>query len=136
MEGDAGTRRAASKKKGEAGLRLRLFLGALRLEGGYGLSLQALGARANLEFNRLAFVQRLVAFRLNRGVVDENVLAGLALDETEALAGVKPLYCSLFFHFFFPFLSSKLFVPLALQPYNKKGREFEVAAPLNNLKDI
>jgi hypothetical protein len=94
---------AASKKKGEARLRLRLFLGALRLEGGYGLSLQALGARANLEFNRLAFVQRLVALRLNRGVVDENVLAGLALDETEALAGVKPLYCSLFFHFFFLF---------------------------------
>jgi len=88
-DGDCG---AASKKKGEAGLRLRLFSGALRLEGGYGLSLQALGARANLEFNRL-----------NRGVVDENVLAGLALDETEALAGVKPLYCSLFFHFFFLF---------------------------------
>src|ERR1700731_2158333 len=103
MESDAGTAGPPAEKKSEPGLWLRLFLGALRLEGGYGLSLQALRARANLEFNRLAFVQRLVALRLNRGVVDENVLAGLALDETEALAGVKPLYCSLFFHFFFLF---------------------------------
>jgi hypothetical protein len=30
--------------------------------------------------------------------MDENVLAALALDETKALAGVKPLHCSLFFH--------------------------------------
>jgi hypothetical protein len=30
--------------------------------------------------------------------MDENVLAGLALDETKTLAGIEPLYCSLFFH--------------------------------------
>jgi hypothetical protein len=30
--------------------------------------------------------------------MDENVLAALTLDETKALAGVKPLHCSLFFH--------------------------------------
>jgi hypothetical protein len=30
--------------------------------------------------------------------MDENVLASLALDETKALASVKPLHCSLFFH--------------------------------------
>jgi hypothetical protein len=30
--------------------------------------------------------------------VDENVLAGLALDESETLAGIEPLYCSLFSH--------------------------------------
>jgi hypothetical protein len=30
--------------------------------------------------------------------VDENVLAGLALDESESLAGIEPLYCSLFSH--------------------------------------
>jgi hypothetical protein len=28
----------------------------------------------------------------------ENILAALALDESIALAGVKPLHCSLFFH--------------------------------------
>jgi hypothetical protein len=40
--------------------------------------------------------------------VDENVLAGLALDESKALAGVKPLNCSLFFQLCFSFLSSYL----------------------------
>jgi hypothetical protein len=30
--------------------------------------------------------------------VNEDVLAGLALDEPVALAGVEPLHCSLFFH--------------------------------------
>jgi hypothetical protein len=35
---------------------------------------------------------------LNRGEMDKNVLAGLALDEPESLAGIEPLYCSLFFH--------------------------------------
>src|ERR1700751_5155898 len=29
--------------------------------------------------------------------MDENVLSTLALDESKALAGVKPLHCSLFF---------------------------------------
>jgi len=60
--------------------------------------LQALGAGGDFEFNRLAFVQRFVPLRLNRGEVDEDVLAGLALDESESLAGIEPLYCSLFFH--------------------------------------
>jgi len=55
-------------------------------------------AGSHFEFNRLAFVQRFVPFRLNSGKVDENVLAGLALDKSEAFAGIKPLYCSLFFH--------------------------------------
>jgi hypothetical protein len=60
--------------------------------------LQAFGAGGNFELNRLAFVQRFVPLRLNRGEVDKNVLAGLALDEPESLAGIEPLYCSLFFH--------------------------------------
>jgi len=44
----------------------------------------------------LAVIQRLVAISLNRGEMDENVLTALALDESKALAGVKPLHCSLF----------------------------------------
>lgn len=67
-------------------------------------SLQALGAADDFKLDRLAVVQRLVAIRLDRGEVDENVLSGLALDETKAFAGVKPLDCSLFFaHFFYSF---------------------------------
>ena len=62
--------------------------------------LQALGAGGHFKFNGLPFVERLVAFSLNCGEVDENVLAGHALDESEALAGIEPLYCSLFFHLY------------------------------------
>jgi hypothetical protein len=66
--------------------------------------LQALGAADNFELDRLAIVQALVSLRHDRGEVDENVLSGLALDETKALAGVKPLDCSLFFaHFIYSF---------------------------------
>jgi hypothetical protein len=61
-------------------------------------SLQTLGAADNLEFNGLTLIERAIAVRLNRGEMDENVLAALALDETKAFAGVKPLHCSLFFH--------------------------------------
>jgi ABC-type branched-subunit amino acid transport system permease subunit len=60
--------------------------------------LQALGALGDFEFHRLAFVQRLIPVHLNRGEVDENVFAGLALDESVAFAGIEPLHCSLFFH--------------------------------------
>ena len=59
--------------------------------------LQALGAANDFEFNRLAVVERLIAISHNRGEMDENVLTALALDESKALAGVKPLHCSLFF---------------------------------------
>jgi hypothetical protein len=61
-------------------------------------SLQALGAADNLEFNGLSLVEGAIAVRLNGGEMDENVLAALALDESKAFAGVKPLHCSLFFH--------------------------------------
>jgi hypothetical protein len=62
--------------------------------------LQALGAADDFEFNRLAIVQRLIAISHNRGEMDEYVLTALALDESKALAGVKPLHCSLFFAHF------------------------------------
>jgi hypothetical protein len=67
-------------------------------------SLQALGAADNLEFNGLPLVEGPVAVRLNGGEMDENVLAALALDESKALAGVKPLHCSLFFHRIVPLI--------------------------------
>ncbi len=68
------------------------------LQAGDVRGLQAFGAGGDFELNRLAFVQRLVSFRLDGREVDENVLAGLALDESIAFAGVEPLYCSSFFH--------------------------------------
>jgi len=91
-----------------------------RLESGDVRCLQALGALGHFEFNRLAFVQRLVPLRLNRGEVNENVLAGLALDESEALAGIEPLYCSLFFQLCFSFLF-ELFDAVSHRLQPKKG---------------
>jgi hypothetical protein len=74
------------------------------LESGDVRSLQTFRSLGHVEFNRLAFVQRFVSLRLNRGEMDENVLAGLPLDESKTLTGVKPLYCSLFFQLCFSFL--------------------------------
>jgi hypothetical protein len=59
--------------------------------------LDVLGSRAflalsDLKLNLLSFSQRLEAGALNRGMMDENVLAAIfRADETEALAVVKPL---------------------------------------------
>ena len=61
-------------------------------------SLQALGATDNLKFNGLTVRKGAVAVGLDGREMDENVLAALALDETKAFAGVKPLDCTLFFH--------------------------------------
>lgn len=60
--------------------------------------LKALGAFGDLELNCLAFVERLVPVRHNRGEMHKYVLTGLALNEAKSLAGVEPLYCTLFFH--------------------------------------
>jgi hypothetical protein len=79
--------------------------------------LQALGALGDFEFNRLAIIQRLVAISHDRGEMDENVLAALALDESKALAGIEPLHCSLFFtHCIYSFLLT------ALRSYFERGR--------------
>jgi hypothetical protein len=43
--------------------------------------------------------------------VDENVLSRLALDESKSLAGIEPLYCSLFSQLCFSLLF-KLFALL------------------------
>jgi hypothetical protein len=59
--------------------------------------LEALGSLGDFKFNRLAIIERLIAISHNCGEMDENVLTALALDEPEALAGIEPLHCSLFF---------------------------------------
>jgi hypothetical protein len=77
-------------------------------------SLQTLGALGYFEFNSLAIVQRLVAISHDRGEMDENIFTALALDESKALAGVKPLYCTLFFaHCFYSFLSAAMRLSVA-----------------------
>jgi hypothetical protein len=91
--------RGGCKNKGRAGFRrLAQSFKVDRLESGDVRGLQALGALRHFEFNGLSFVQRLVTLGLNRREVYEDVLAGLALDESKALASIEPLYCTLFFH--------------------------------------
>lgn len=48
-------------------------------------SLEALGALADLELDKLAFVQRLISVHLNRGKVNEDILSRLTLNEPISL---------------------------------------------------
>jgi hypothetical protein len=86
-----------AQKKSGAPKRATLVILRSGLEGLDVRGLQALRSFGDLEFNRLAVIQRLIAISHNRGEMYENIFSTLALDETEALAGVKPLHCSLFF---------------------------------------
>jgi len=96
--------------------------------------LQALRAADDFELDRLAVVQALVAIRENRGEVDENVLSGLALDESKALAGVKPLHCSLFFQLCFSFLFELFGAVSHRLQAKKEGCKCGLAAPSTILK--
>jgi hypothetical protein len=62
------------------------------------LRLKAFGAFLDLKLDGLTLIQSLVAVGLNGRKVNENILAGLALNESVSLAGVEPLHSSLFFH--------------------------------------
>ena len=85
-------------------------------------SLQALGATHDLELNGLALIERAIAVGLNRREMDENVLAALALDESKALAGVKPLHCSLFFHRCVSFKDKSYLMLFFRRPLRGTGR--------------
>src|SRR3954449_3783305 len=56
------------------------------------LRLRTLGALRDVELDLLVLVEGLVALRLDRGVVNEDVVAAVLLsDEAETLLGVEPL---------------------------------------------
>ena len=105
-----------------------------QLEAGDVGRLQAFRTLRDFKLYRLAFIQRLVTICLNGGEVYENVLAALPLDESVALAGVKPLYCSLFFHKYSLLIELfGVFLPRAVN--SKKGLQMRPAAPPNDSKD-
>jgi hypothetical protein len=56
-----------------------------RLETGYVLCLKAFGTLFHFKLNSLPFVQRLIAIHHDGGEVNENVFAGLPLDEAITL---------------------------------------------------
>jgi hypothetical protein len=66
------------------------------LEGANFFCLEALLTLGHLELHALPFGQAAEAIGLDGGVMDENVLTALALDETKTFGIVKPLHCSLF----------------------------------------
>src|SRR5437764_3877454 len=71
-------------------------------------SLQALRAFLHHEGNARALIERAIAARRDRGEMNEDVLAILALDKAESFAGIEPLYCTCFSHlssFFFAMIS-------------------------------
>jgi hypothetical protein len=109
-----------------------------QLESGDVRSLQTLRPAGDFEFNRLSFVQRPIPLRLDRGEMDENVLAGLALDEPISFAGVEPLHYSLLSHFICSLLLlNYLRFSIASSRKAKMGRQMCVlATPLSNVKVI
>lgn len=60
------------------------------------LRLQPLGPLLHFKLNGLPLVEAFVPFRLDGREVHENVLSGLALDETITFCCVEPLDCTLF----------------------------------------
>src|SRR6187551_3042492 len=81
------------------------------------LRLGALGALGDVELNLLVLVEGLVALRLNRRVVHEDVVAAVLLrNEAETLLGVEPLHGA---------LSHVLCTPVI----GTRGRHFDVPAP-------
>jgi hypothetical protein len=109
-----------------------------RLEASHVRSLQTLGALGDLELNCLTFVERLVSIRHNGREMDEDVFAGLALNEAKTLASIEPLYCSLFFHLCFLFFYNKAIwcVPTASSRKLKKPQVLPRSPLKSNLKVI
>ena len=60
--------------------------------------LQTFRSFGHVELYGCAFLKALKAGRLDRGEMDEYVLSIFALNKAEALARVKPLHCTGFFH--------------------------------------
>ncbi len=83
-----------------------------RLNAGNALSLQALRALLYFELHQLAFIERLVPVHLNGRKVNEDVLAGLALNESVSLGRIEPLHHTLF--------SCQIWTPLFR--WNARGR--------------
>jgi len=62
------------------------------------LGLQTFGSLLDLELHLRAFVQRAVAVGLDRGKVNEHVVAAGSLIKSLALGGVKPFHSAFFLH--------------------------------------
>jgi hypothetical protein len=75
----------------QARITLRAYHGDVRC-------LEAFRPTRDLELHLRALIQRTISIRLNRGKVNEYILAAFALDESEAFGRIKPLHSTLFSH--------------------------------------
>ena len=57
--------------------------------------LRAFGTALDGELHAVAFFQVAITFTLDRRIVDEHIVAAIALNEAVALRAVKPLHCAL-----------------------------------------
>jgi len=64
---------------------------------------QALGPLLQLELDRLAFVQRTIPIRLDRGKMNKDIFTGRALYESVPFCPVEPLDYTFFFHCHSPY---------------------------------
>src|SRR5438270_13148766 len=91
-----------NRRTGRASVRLQPAPGTTsrrsHLHHGNVRSLQTLGSAGYFELDGSSLIQRTIAVRLNRGEMDEHILACFALDESIALSRVKPLRCTFFSH--------------------------------------
>jgi hypothetical protein len=92
---------------GGSGCIVGTSLGKLGLEFHNILSLIPFRPFGNVEFYVITFVQRFETTGLNSGMVHENIIPGIAPDESVALFIVKPFNHALFFHFSSLFFTSK-----------------------------
>jgi hypothetical protein len=66
------------------------------------LGLPTLGALGHVELDRLTLLKSAEPVRLNRSVMDKNILTVCAAQKAKPLSIVKPLYCTLFHLFVLP----------------------------------
>src|SRR3954451_4480933 len=85
----SGSRRATSRQPRPAA---RRAIGLVRSERAGVLGFLALPAGSDVELDALTLVERLVAVALDVREVDENIVALLPGDETEALVSVEELH--------------------------------------------
>jgi len=113
----------SNEKPGGAACPLLSFRPYVESEADDGFRLQTFGPFLHFEFHSLAFVEGFVPFGLNCTVVHEDIFATLPLNEPIALAGVKPLYRSLFSTQLLTPLNGKLFALVVASRVQKKGRK-------------
>ncbi|SPE33269.1 hypothetical protein SBA3_1980002 [Candidatus Sulfopaludibacter sp. SbA3] len=74
-----------------------------RSDADYVFGLKTLGTLLDLELHLGAFIQAAIATGLDRGKVNEHIVAARSLDESIAFSGIKPFHNTFFLHYTFSY---------------------------------